>query len=143
MAIPDHSFVMLAMGLLPLAGMLWMAFGRTTVRLTRDRLKCHWGRGLLGFRRSLPVDSIEAIVLGGLSADADPRIRRSGERARSVRTKSTGCAVTGAGRWLLIAPFADRELSRQVGGLLLGKLQSWGRMVETRMGGFGDSRLTK
>ena len=121
------SLFMLATALIPIVASLLLAFGRTTVRLAHDLLECHWGWGAFRFQRSMAVDSIEAIVVGGLSAKANPQIGPSVQRTRVGQTKGTGCAVTGAGRWLLIAPFADRDLSRQVGGLLLGKLQSWGR----------------
>ena len=129
------SLFMLATALIPIVASLLLAFGRTTVRLTRDLLECDWGWGPFRFQRSMAVDSIEAIVLGGQTAEANPQIGPSVQRPRVGQTERAGCAVTGAGRWLLIAPFADRDLSRQVAGLLWGKLQSWGQRVETRLGG--------
>jgi hypothetical protein len=115
----------------------WM---RTTVRLTREVLECHWSLGPLLWRRAMSVDSIEAIVLGNTSGQGNPRPVSSRRRRRAGEAAGSGCTVTGAGQPLLLAPFAEVDLSRQVAGLLLEKLQSWGQRVEARVGSLRGSR---
>ena len=107
---------------------------RTTLRLTRDQLECQWAIGPLRIQRTMPVESIEVVPPGG------PHVGRGAGTGRVARRQArhsvTGeCAVTCGGQRVALAPFCDPEVTQQLAGLLLWKLQSWGRRVETRVSG--------
>jgi hypothetical protein len=112
-------------GVMPYVFKTWV---RTTLRLTRDQLNCQWALGPFRMQRTMTVESIEVVPLGGSHpgrGSGTGRIAR-----RQARHSVTGeCAVTCGGKRVALAPFCDPEVSQQLTGLVLWKLHSWGRQV--------------
>ena len=125
--------LMLAFGTLPLFAALSALWGRTTVRLTPEVLECLWAIGPLRYRRSMAVEQIETILLGGLKAQRRVPTGRAARRLEQ-RRDAGGCAVTGGGKLLLVAPFSEPGMSRQLAGLLLWRLAGWGRSPDVQLG---------
>ncbi|MFN9374744.1 MAG: hypothetical protein ACK6D3_22890 [Planctomycetaceae bacterium] len=120
--------LMLALGMIPVGGALFLGFGRTTVRLTRDEFLCRWSLGPFGRQWGLPVSDIECIYL---ERDREGARNRQDAESRRVNSRKTsgGIVVAAPNRIVVVAPFAEAGFSRQVAGLIKAQLASWGRTV--------------
>jgi hypothetical protein len=108
----------IAVGLVLVTLALYIAFGRTTIDLTRVELVCRWSIGPFHCARRLPTGSLTSI-----------RVVRKGNTARNSRVRKNRGSSSGSGpytmcvasdgvRTLPLTLFNDEPLARQIASLV-------------------------
>jgi hypothetical protein len=111
-----------AVGLALVALALYIAFGRTTIDLTRAQLVCRWSIGPFHYTRGLATGSLSSV-----------RVVRTQNSARNGRVKNksgsgpyTTCVASDGVRTLPLTFLNDEPLARQIASLVNRKLHEMG-----------------
>jgi hypothetical protein len=116
---------------IPVVSILLAAFGSHNLRLTRNLLEVSSGLGPFRLRRNITLEKPETIVLAGVPATRPQGFLRRRQMPRQA--VGGGCSVVGDGRVLAVTRDDDPLLSRQVAGLLLWKLRTWGHSLDSQV----------
>ena len=106
---------------------LYFMLGRVTVRVTREQVVCEWascGTLLSGRLKVAELESVGVglvVVLRRLQAIHHPL-------AGDPKSPGDGCWLGARKRRLELARYSEPELSLQVVGLILGRLEAWGEV---------------
>jgi hypothetical protein len=111
-----------ALGLVIVAFALFIAFGRTTIDLTREQLVCQWSVGPVRYARRLPTASLHSVRV----------VRTSNNRVKNKRVQGsssgpyTTCVASDGARTLPLTFLNDEPLAKQVASLVNRKLREMG-----------------
>ncbi len=115
----------------PLAAALAMRRSSVYVALDRERLHGHWQMGPFKFRREMPVGEIRQVVLTRTQDDDDDNLVERRKSAHTIRigpqADGVECIVVSATQRVpLTTSGNDEATSRQVAGLVRGRLREYG-----------------
>ena len=114
-------------GLPSLLWFLYFMLGRVTVSVSRKQVVCDWascGTLLTGRLKVAEIESVGVglvVVLRRLQGIHHPL-------GGDPKSPGDGCWLGGRNRRLELARYSDPELSLQVVGLILGRLEAWGEV---------------
>ncbi len=112
-------------GMPPTLLSLYLLFGRNTIILDRDKLRCRWHVGPFGISRALATASVEDVTFDyGIAAPRNPGQARPEPIPFSIHGRT--CVARGAGRRVFLTLFQPADVARQVAGLLVERLREWG-----------------
>lgn len=123
------GMAMLAFGLIPMGMALVVAFGRITVRLTREELWCRASLGPFGRQRAIPVSEIEVMYLTRDVSIQPRQLLQEHPRPNRLKGTSGAIVVAAVDQSLVVASTAESSFSRQVAGLLRHRIESWGQRL--------------
>jgi hypothetical protein len=116
-----------AVGLAIVALALYIAFGRTTIDLTREQLACRWNIGPFSYTRRLPTDSVDSVrVVRTQNSTRDGRVKNKRTANSSGSGPYTTCVAFAGIRKLPLTFLNDEPLARQVASLVNNQLHEMG-----------------
>lgn len=105
---------------------LFLLLGRVTLQLTAEELVVRWSVGPFRRRTVVPLREIRAVLVGAAEYDGAPRCDSPlVDRIPNFRMPG-GILIVTRTRTVVVNSMAQLGCAAQIGGLLKGKLESWG-----------------